>query len=317
MPDSMPSGSDTIQVAQSEVAQAPVPTAPPDNGCPANPTQVATAPSDDPPPSELGSVPVTVLPAAPPGVDDLCAELKPEQVKAMQQLISGLSITDAAVASGVPRRSLFRWCKEDETFVAALNLWKHATLESGRTQALTLLSPAIKTVGHAIQNGHVSASLQVMRGLGVFSPQKQGETDPALLKRKRKIHKHRKQQRLETLEQKYRVPDDNPIETVAEWDYRLDKLLELRDDIIRGSEQEWCNYELTLHLTPEQCEKRWLKKPAGPPTRPRPSEAEAIAALERECVRRNWSTEGFVERYLKERREAAEAAKGPPPEQAD
>lgn len=317
MPDSTPSGSDLIQVAQSEVAQTPVPTALPDPACSVIATQVATAPSDEPPPSELGLVPVTVLPAASPDVDDLCAGLKPEQIKAMHYLVSGLSITDAAIASGVRRRTLFRWCKEDETFVAALNLWKHATIESGRTQALTLLSPALKTVGNAVQHGHVSASLQVIRGLGVFSPQKPGETDPAQLKRKRKIRKHRRQQRLQELERKYRVPDDNPIETVAEWDKRLDELLELRDDIVRGSEKEWCNYELTLHLTPEQCEKRRLKKPAGPPTCPRPSEAEAVAALERECRRRNWHTESFVENYLEERREAAEAAKGPPQQQTD
>jgi hypothetical protein len=226
-----------------------------------------------------------MLPAALPGVDDLCAELKADQVKAMQHLVAGLSITDAAIASGVARRTLFRWCKEDETFVAALNLWKHAQLESGRTQALTLIGPALKTVGTAIQQGHVSASLQVIRGLGVLSPAKPGETDPDQLKRKRKIRKHRKEQRLAELERKYRVPDDNPIETVAEWDNRLDELLHLRDHLIRGNEKEWRNYELTLQLTPEQCQARKLKKPAGRPSCPRPSEAESTAALERECRR--------------------------------
>jgi hypothetical protein len=317
MPDSTPSGSDAIEVAQSDLAPTPVPIALPEPASSVIATQVATAQSHDPTRSEPDLAPEIMLPA-PPGVDDLCAELKADQVKAIQHLVGGLSITDAAIASGVPRRTLFRWCKEDETFVAALNLWKHAQLESARTQALSLLSPALKTVGTAIQQGHVSASLQVIRGLGVLSPAKPGETDPDQLKRKRKIRKHRKQQRLEQLEQKYRVPDDNPIKTLDQWHQHLDKALELRDDIIRANEEEWRVYELTLHMTPEQCERRSLEKPSGPPACPRPSEAETIAMIEHECRRMPWLE--FTSRlhcYLARGRHAAEAAKGPPPQQPE
>jgi hypothetical protein len=241
-------------------------------------------------------------------------ELTAEQLNALRHLVAGLSLTDTASATGIGRRTLYRWLHEDPVFAATLNLWKREQLESARTQMLGMLAPALKTVGSAVQQGDVSASLHVIRGLGVLTPQKPGTTDPDQLKRKRKIHKHRKEQRLAELERKYRVPDDNPIETVAEWDKRLDELLELRDHMIERDENQWRHYERTLHMTEEQLlHKRW-KKPAGAPTCPRPSEAQIVGMCERESIRHHWDIKTHTKYYLEKGRRAAEAAKGPTPE---
>ncbi|HSZ57568.1 MAG TPA: hypothetical protein VK797_18030 [Tepidisphaeraceae bacterium] len=255
--------------------------------------------------------PQTALSISPPlAVDDLCAELKPDQIKAMRHIISGLTIPEAAVAAGVPRRTLYRWCNEDPRFAAALNLWKHEQLDSAQTQALGAVAPALRTIIAAIENGNLPASIQLVRALGVLAPVQPGETDPNRIRRKRRLAGYRKEKKLAEAEYKHEVNHLYRVDSVLAWDERLGEELAERDCFTERDENLWRRYELTLHLTEEECHEIRERKPAGPPRCLRPSAAEALAANERFSARAGWNVADHANSFLDRGRLAAQAAKG-------
>jgi DNA-binding MarR family transcriptional regulator len=65
-------------------------------------------------------------------------ELSPEQVKALELLMEGLSVTDTAKELGVTRETVSRWRNKDEGFIAAYNDALQATWQASRNKLLTL-----------------------------------------------------------------------------------------------------------------------------------------------------------------------------------
>ncbi|HSZ58418.1 MAG TPA: hypothetical protein VK797_22320 [Tepidisphaeraceae bacterium] len=263
-----------------------------------------------PPSTATGEpAPQTALSLSPPAShDDLCAELKPDQVRAMRHIIAGLTIPEAAVAAGVKRRTLYRWCNEDPLFAAALNLWKHEQLNSAQSQALGALAPALRTIVRAVENGNLPASMQLVRALGVLAPAKPGETDPGRIRRKRRLASFRKERLLARAEQKNDVNHLYHVDSVAAWDHRLGEELADRDFFTERDENLWRRYEFTLHLTEEECHEISLRKVTGPPRCPRPSAAEALAANERFSARAGWNVADHANGFLERGRLAAQAA---------
>lgn len=279
---------------------------------PSGPTVTSPEPpaTQQPPSPATGEpAPQTALSLSPPAShDDLCAELKPDQVRAMRHIIAGLTIPEAAVAAGVKRRTLYRWCNEDPLFAAALNQWKHEQLDSAQSQAFGALAPALRTIVRAVENGNLPASMQLVRGLGVLVHAKPGETDPGRIRRERRLASVRKERLLAEAEQESDVNHLYHVDSVAAWDQRLGEELAERDFFTERDENLWRRYELTLHLTEEECTELSCRKFAGPPRCPRPSPAEALAANERFSARAGWNVADHANRFLERGRLAAQAA---------
>jgi hypothetical protein len=105
--------------------------------------------------------PATTSPPEPTTGDELSAQLSQEQHRALALLIGGMSIKEAAETAGISRSTLYRWLEQDDSFAALFNLWKREQFESARVQALALAGAAMKTIGQAIEKGHVPAAIHV------------------------------------------------------------------------------------------------------------------------------------------------------------
>ena len=126
-----------------------------------------------------------------PTAQELSIELPAVQQAALQELGKGATITDAAQAAGVDRKTVSRWIHHDAVFAAAYNAWCQELLDSGLGRALAMSDAALTTIANAIQNGHVNASLQVVKQLGVLRAARPGSTDahqPKLVRDQRLGH---------------------------------------------------------------------------------------------------------------------------------
>jgi hypothetical protein len=125
-------------------------------------------------------------PTTEPTAKQLLMELPADQQVALQELGKGATITDAALAAGVDRRTVSRWIHHDPNFTVAYNAWCQELLDSGLGRALAMTDSALNTIANAIQNGHVNASLQVVKQLGVLRAAKPGSTDAGQIKRRQR-----------------------------------------------------------------------------------------------------------------------------------
>jgi len=107
-------------------------------------------------------------------LEDAVSKLSAAQRVVLEHIGGGTSIKETAKATGVGRRTIHYWLKEDEQFAAAFNAWKRAVVESGRARALAMSELALETIRAAMEKGNVSAAVQVAKGLGLLSRPKIG-----------------------------------------------------------------------------------------------------------------------------------------------
>ena len=78
-------------------------------------------------------------------------ELGETQVKALEWLTSGGSITEAAQFAGVARQTVSRWLKEDEDFRAIYDGWRDQIMTTTDGQLSALAESAVATLTDAIR----------------------------------------------------------------------------------------------------------------------------------------------------------------------
>lgn len=117
--------------------------------------------------------------------------LSPDQIKALELLLSGETVSAAAKAVGIDRSTVHRWLREDFEFQAALNRKKRELADAVQTRLLTVADKAAEVVGNAVHNGDLSASLAVLRGTGALSgtPVRPGPEDPAVLRENAQVER--------------------------------------------------------------------------------------------------------------------------------
>ena len=89
----------------------------------------------------------------------------------------------SAEAAGVSRETVHRWKREDWTFQAAVNRARRDLQEAVERRLLVVAEKAMSNVADAVDEGNLSASLSVLKGLGVFNgvAPSLGSDDPDLL----------------------------------------------------------------------------------------------------------------------------------------
>jgi hypothetical protein len=95
-------------------------------------------------------------------------ELSAAQEKAIEALLAGKSVTEAAIAADVNRTTLHRWLN-DARFDCELKRGRRELREAMRARLLALGSKAIDAVEQLIAEGDANAALAVLKGLAWFS----------------------------------------------------------------------------------------------------------------------------------------------------
>ncbi len=110
--------------------------------------------------------------------------LSPEQTRVLEHLLSGQTISAAAKAVGVDRSTLHRWARQDFEFQAEFNRMRRELADAVQTRLLTVADKAAEVLGNAVHQGDLSASLQVLRGMGALigTPVRLGPEDPEVLR---------------------------------------------------------------------------------------------------------------------------------------
>ncbi len=93
--------------------------------------------------------------------------LDSKQLIALEALLAGKSVVDAATDAKVTRRTLHRWRKEP-TFEAAYNRERRDVWEAFQMRLLMLAERAVDNVENAIEDGDTRTSMTILKGLGLL-----------------------------------------------------------------------------------------------------------------------------------------------------
>ncbi|MDB5173255.1 MAG: hypothetical protein JWN51_2028 [Phycisphaerales bacterium] len=96
-------------------------------------------------------------------------ELRNRQRLAFVELALGRTIACASAAAGVHRRTLHRWLREDEDFMAALDAVREGTMQLVRRQLLAAAPRAAARVAEACDRGDGKMALLLLKHLGAFA----------------------------------------------------------------------------------------------------------------------------------------------------
>ena len=106
------------------------------------------------------------------------------QLPALESLLAGCSVLEAAEAAGVSRETVHRWKREDWAFQAALNRGQRDIQEAIRGRLLAAAGTATTNVAGAIEDGDLRSSITLLKGLGSLSGQLPpiGSDDPEVVR---------------------------------------------------------------------------------------------------------------------------------------
>jgi len=174
------------------------------------------------------------------GLSDAVSKLSAAQRVVLEHLGGGTSIQETAKTTGVGRRTIHYWLKDDEKFAAAFNAWKRAVLESGRARALAMSDAALETIQGAIAKGNVNAAVQVAKGLGLLSRPKIGPEGAgdvavgrALKAKRRSIRMNNK-----VTEVMVATHEEKPPKDIYEIDHRIEFLMAERERALAAERPE-------------------------------------------------------------------------------
>jgi hypothetical protein len=122
--------------------------------------------------------------------------LPQDQRKAMESLIVGGTVVDAAKAGGVSRGTIYNWLKRDPVFQAAYNQWHEVMKESCRSRVMMMLDKAASAVEKALEKGDFRPAMQLLIKTGMVGPQKEKSTDAEEIAREAALQKKRRRARL-------------------------------------------------------------------------------------------------------------------------
>jgi hypothetical protein len=108
--------------------------------------------------------------------------LTPEQWRAIPLLCSGMTDAEVAAEVGVVRETVWSWRNEVPGFMAELEKARQALVEGTIDRLRSALPKAVETVVKAVEEGHLKASLELLRCVGLYGDASRfapGETDPA------------------------------------------------------------------------------------------------------------------------------------------
>jgi hypothetical protein len=129
--------------------------------------------------AENGSL-VSTTPAAA-QTNAAAKELSPQQIAALDSLLAGSSVTDAAAAAGVVRSTVHDWLRNSFAFQAALNRGRRDLRQAVLHRLDRIANNATECIDKAIQGGDVKAAMEIVKRLDFFTSRHIGSDDAAEL----------------------------------------------------------------------------------------------------------------------------------------
>jgi hypothetical protein len=108
-------------------------------------------------------------------------DLSPPQIAALEALLAGSNVTDAAAAAGVDRSTLHNWLRKHFVFQAALNAGRKNLRQAIAHRLERLANDATECVGKAVREGDVKAALEIVKRMDVLAPRYLDSDDAAEL----------------------------------------------------------------------------------------------------------------------------------------
>ena len=100
--------------------------------------------------------------------NDTLGDLTPSQLRALEILLSGGSVSDAAETASVNRSTVHRWLRSDEEFIVSYNMNRRAMADALSARVLTIATVALDQLHEAILTGDTAVALRVVEGIGIL-----------------------------------------------------------------------------------------------------------------------------------------------------
>jgi len=125
--------------------------------------------------------------------------LPANQRAAMETLLAGGSVTEAARNCGVSRTTIYEWMRHDAGFGAAYNRWHEMMEDSCRSRLKMMLDKASSALEKALEGGDAKAALQLLKGMGMIRVnEEERSTEAEDLARENKIKRAQRRAKLES-----------------------------------------------------------------------------------------------------------------------
>ena len=102
---------------------------------------------------------------------------------ALQMILGGQTVAEAARVTGVTRMTIHRWLKSDPEFQAAYNEWQEQIIGSTQARLLAMTDKAAEAVEKALEAGDARLGLKLLKEMGLLKTKKPGFTDPKRVRR--------------------------------------------------------------------------------------------------------------------------------------
>ena len=144
---------------------------------------------------------------SPPPVTADAKSLTPHQIRTLQLLANGVSITDAALDTGVSRNTIYRWLRCHPTMRAMHERWKQVCHDSAQSRLIALQDTAVEVLAEQLEtkrNPRVAAML--LDKMGAMRPPEIKATTPTAAQRE--IELERRQRNIQLAERTKRTRRD-------------------------------------------------------------------------------------------------------------
>lgn len=185
-------------------------------------------------------------------------ELDADQLTALEALLRGETVTDAADAAGVHRTTVHRWRREDPEFRAALNRERARMQDRVRMRLMKAADHAAETVHDAVaEDGDVQAAFKLLKGLGMLDGERPevGMTAAWVYRMDDVLARQRRRQWKEVLRA---IAEAEPSQVEI-----LEKLAEGIEKIFETSDIEVSKVELVERFTERMIEEGILDEDPG------------------------------------------------------
>ena len=120
------------------------------------------------------------------GQNETLGGLSQAQFTAVEALLAGKTVTEAAAAASMGRATVYRWLKDDFAFQAELNRGRREIRRAAFGNLERLAAKATGCLEKAIDEGDVKSALEVLNRMRILAPAQIGSDDPAELEAKAK-----------------------------------------------------------------------------------------------------------------------------------
>lgn len=108
--------------------------------------------------------------------------LSPDQMRGIELLLAGKTVTDVANILGKDRKTIYRW-RQNPYFSAELNRMQGELLEGTRSRLRGLAGKAIDVIDRHLDEGSLKAAVELMKAISFYGqvPMPNTQTDPELI----------------------------------------------------------------------------------------------------------------------------------------